>query len=47
MTDEQLLTIFRFLDRACDSVRDCEQRISEIAVLCSIVLYSPNRRPNV
>lgn len=50
MTDEQLLTIFRFLDNASDgldSLRDSEERIRDIGVLCNIVLYSVNRRPNV
>lgn len=47
VTDEQLLAIFRFLDKACDdldSLRDSQERIAEIGVLCSIVLYSVNRR---
>jgi len=46
MTDEQLLAIERFLDRAGKSLRDYEERLTDIGVLCSIVLYSVNRRPN-
>jgi hypothetical protein len=50
LTDEQLLDIFDFLDRACDdldALRHCGERIADIGVLCSIVLYSVNRRPKL
>jgi hypothetical protein len=46
--DEQLLEMLLFLERAddnnCNSLTHCEERIADIAVLCSIVLYSGNRR---
>jgi hypothetical protein len=46
MTDEQLLAIERFLDRASHSLRDSEERLTDIGITCSVVLYSVNRRPN-
>lgn len=50
MTDEQLLEMLKFLERAgndnSNSLTHCEERLREIAILCSIVLYSVNRRPN-
>ena len=48
VTNEHLLAMFRFLDRACDDcdgLRDYQERIADIAVLCSVVLYSVYRRP--
>jgi len=44
MRDEQLLAIERFLDTVSDNLDSCE-RLGDIGVLCSVVLYSPNRRP--
>ena len=50
MTDEQLLDIERFLDTVSDnldSLTNSQERLADIAVLCSLVLFSPNRGPSV
>ena len=47
MTDQQLLTIFRFPDTASndlDSLTHAQQRLADLGVLCSVVLYSVNRK---